>query len=716
MSQFRNGFGVLALLAATACGGASEQPHSDKRVVVFGVDGLDPEMLMSLVEQGKLPHFAQLIANGTFSSLQTSWPPQSPVAWSNFICGTNPGKHGLYDFIHTDRQNYGIQTSMSVTDPVGLEIPLFGYKVPVSGGESRLTRAFPAFWEVMSDQGVPVYVHRMPANFPPAPTKAVTFPDMGTPDLVGAASGKSYLWSERVTAGSGESFYKNYVKVLRSNDQHWKVFDRIHGPDDSLKSVSGLEKQRDAALKIGDAAEGNRLAGEIARAHETFETVEFHVDRTAEQPQLAVRIGEDAWGVAELGGWTEWMPVEFGMMWGGMIPVSGWTRFRFVSADPFEIYGTPVQIDPFAPATPISTPDDAAAADLATAIGPYYTQGFPDAYKSYKAGLLDTSGFIEQSDTVMEERGRMLDYALDQWGESGGLLFFYVGSLDMRCHMLWHATDPKHPHQEEAGSFDGMSYAQQIDRVYTQVDAMLGELLEQIETLERAGGEPVELMVMSDHGFAPFRRKMHVNDWLVKEGYLVLRDGVSSADMLALSLDRHGEVIPGSGPVDWSKSRAYCVGFNGIILNRAGREREGIVTDAQAPGILEEMRGKLAALRDEDGTPVFTRLLTATEAFHGDQLGSAPDLQLGFNVGFGASDECAIGGVTGDWKRGICIVDNDSRWSGSHLMDPELVRGTLVVRRKVTLAKDPALEDLTATLYSRFGVTPPVGMDGQPLY
>ncbi len=705
---------ATAALAALAGCGADRPAASSTRVVVFGVDGLDPEMLQERVAKGMLPNFARLMEGGTFAPLQTAWPPQSPVAWSNFITGANPGKHGLFDFIHADRRNYGVKTSMSESDPVGVELPLFGAKIPLTGGATRLTRAFPAFWEVLSDAGVPVYVHRMPANFPPAPTKAVTFPDMGTPDLVGAASGKSYLWSENVTPASDESYYKRRVTVVRANERLWKVFDNVNGPENTLLNLSGLEDERAAAYERGDAGAGNRLGAEIARKRETKQVVTFNVDRTGAAPQLAVRLG-DAWGVAGLGEWTDWMPVDFDILWGGVVNVSGWTRFKFVGAEPFEVYGAPIQIDPFAPATPVSTPASASA-DLAAAIGPYYTQGFPDAYKSYKAALLDTAGFVEQSDEVLAERDRMLDYALRQWSATGGLLFFYVGSLDMRCHMLWHCQDPLHPHQEEAGEAAGEPYAAQIDRVYRQVDAMLGELLARIEALEAQGGEAVDLLVMSDHGFAPFRRKMHVNDWLVKEGYMTLQPGQTECELGAMQVDRHGAAIPGTGPVDWSKTRAYAVGFNGVILNRVGREAFGVVTDAQADALLEEIRGKLLALRDRDGAPVLTRVLKASEVYAGDQLGLAPDLQLGFNVGFGASDESAIGGVTGDWQQGVFLVDNDSRWSGSHLMDPELVRGTLLVRRKVALAKDPALEDLTATLYARFGVPPPAGMDGKPLF
>ena len=118
MRTFLSKVPVLALIALAACG----QPHSDKRVIVFGVDGMDPEMLQERIDRGMMPNFKALLADGgcTFNgqpqlSLQTSWPPQSPVAWSNFITGVNPGKHGLYDFIHVDRSNYGIVSSMSET-------------------------------------------------------------------------------------------------------------------------------------------------------------------------------------------------------------------------------------------------------------------------------------------------------------------------------------------------------------------------------------------------------------------------------------------------------------------------------------------------------------------------------------------------------------------------------------------------------------------------
>ena len=140
----------LATCSLLAC--SQGPPASHKPVVVFGVDGLDPEMLQERMDRGIMPNFSRLQSQGaTLQSLQTSWPPQSPVAWSNFISGVNPGKHGLYDFIHVNRDDYSIESSMVETDDAGMSLSLFGYDLPLTGGESRSTRKFPAFWEVMSE-------------------------------------------------------------------------------------------------------------------------------------------------------------------------------------------------------------------------------------------------------------------------------------------------------------------------------------------------------------------------------------------------------------------------------------------------------------------------------------------------------------------------------------------------------------------------------------
>ena len=694
-------FIALSLLCFVGCG---ESESYAPRVIVLGVDGLDPDMVRDHMAAGRMPHFQALADLGGLTDLGTSWPPQSPVAWSNFITGADPGHHGLYDFVHVDRSNYGLATSMTRDKEPWLDFNLFGLPVLAGGGKEQL-REFPAFWDVLADAGVPVSIHRIPANFPLQDlSDAVVFPDMGTPDLLGAASGRASLWFERSdladargwSVRSGGSYTMRAVRAERElyldGDGHGVLpfDDKLMGPADSSTPVR------------------------------------FHLDLTGSAPALGVELGEDGHeevNMASLGDWSDWMPMTFADAGN----VSGWTRFLFQSADPFVVYAAPVQMDPFSPSQPVSQPESASA-DLAEAIGPYYTQGFPDAYKAYKEGLLDTGEFLSQSDTVFVERVDMLDWALEEFDQDGGLLFFYTGSLDMRCHMLWHCADADHPHQEPAGDYDqlpaeysrlhgrglkdygGLSYGEQLDRTYFQVDDLLGYLMAQVQ--ER--WPDCEVIVMSDHGFAPLHRVMNINDWLVQEGYLVLNEKGASGS-IAVPHGEHGEILWQDSFVDWSQTRAYAVGFNGVILNRVNREPHGIVEASAADALLTEMRAKLQAFRDEDGAAVFQRVLLASEAFdsRGARFSLAPDLQLGFSLGYGASDPSALGKVLG----GPILEDNDSRWSGSHLMDPDVVRGTLAWSRPGDLAlKTPQLTDVTATLYELFSVERPTFVEGTSFF
>src|SRR5947207_8894383 len=71
-----------------------------KKVIVIGIDGMDPRLAEEMMRAGQLPNLTKMSAAGGFSSLGTSIPPQSPVAWANFINGSGPGSHGIFDFIH----------------------------------------------------------------------------------------------------------------------------------------------------------------------------------------------------------------------------------------------------------------------------------------------------------------------------------------------------------------------------------------------------------------------------------------------------------------------------------------------------------------------------------------------------------------------------------------------------------------------------------------
>ena len=73
-------------------------PVKTHRAIIIGLDGMDPELAKEFMDKGLLPNFCKLMELGTFLPLETTCPPISPVAWSSFSTGTNPARHGIYDF------------------------------------------------------------------------------------------------------------------------------------------------------------------------------------------------------------------------------------------------------------------------------------------------------------------------------------------------------------------------------------------------------------------------------------------------------------------------------------------------------------------------------------------------------------------------------------------------------------------------------------------
>jgi hypothetical protein len=159
----------LLILAALliGCSGNPGVGNASKKVVVLGMDGMDPQLLQWIMDEGKLPNFKRLSEQGDFRPLTTSNPPQSLVAWSNFITGMNPGGHGIFDFIHRDPSTMLLYLSTSRVEPSEQTLSLGSWVFPLSSGKVSLLRQGKAFWEILAEHGVPATVYRIPANFPP---------------------------------------------------------------------------------------------------------------------------------------------------------------------------------------------------------------------------------------------------------------------------------------------------------------------------------------------------------------------------------------------------------------------------------------------------------------------------------------------------------------------------------------------------------------------
>jgi len=643
---------TLALLAVLTLAAAG--PAAAQKVVVLGFDGMDPRLVAEYRAQGLMPNFDRVLADGgQLLPLGTAIPPQSPVAWSTFITGMDPGGHGIFDFIHRDPATMAPFLSTSEAKGPADFWELGSWRLPRGGGEVRNLRRGVAFWQLLDEGAVDATVFKVPANFPPVPTSSRTLSGMGTPDIQGTYGQYTYVTDDPLAP---RDLSGGVLRAVYLEDGRCETV--VAGPANTYREgAPAAELPLAVTVDHGQRSALVELAGQ----------------------RLLLREGE----------WSDWLTLEF-----PLVPllksVRGVARVYLMETAPqLRLYVTPVQIDPAAPEMPISTPAGYAV-DLARALGPFYTQGLPCDTKALEEDVFTDADYLSQSDLVFAERKRQLAHELERFvARDRGFLFFYFNYPDQDCHMWWRAIDPQSPlHAACAGEHHG-----RIPEIYRSLDAVLGGVLDSVDpgTL---------VMVMSDHGFAPYRRSFHVNAWLREQGFLALRDGVAP-----------GEVAYLEG-VDWSRTRAYAIGINGLYLNLAGREAHGIVQPgAEQQALLAELVARLEATVDPRlQAPAIKYAYRADEVYHGDQAAAGPDIVLGYHRGWRGSNESALGEVPD-----MVFVDNEQKWSGDHCQAADEVPGILLSTRPIART-DPTLADFAPTILRLFGQEPLPQMTGRDLF
>jgi len=642
---------TCAALFLPSCQRARGEFQGERKLIVLGIDGMDPQLLTKFMQEGKMPNFAKLAAMGSFKPLTTAIPPQSPVAWSNLITGMNAGGHGIFDFIHRDPKTMELYFSASRVEPPKHSLSLGNWVIPIGSGSAEQLRQGKAFWQILDDHGVPNSVFRIPSNFPPVSAKGNTLSGMGTPDLRGTYGTFTYYTdSPMATAGAVEG--GQIVPVQVENSQ---VSAQLIGPDNSFRKGS-------------------------PPATETFKV---SIDPLEPVARIAF---QDQEFVLREGEWSSWTPVEF-----QLIPffgnVRGMCRFYLKQVHPrFELYVSPINMDPANPALPISTPASYSS-ELAEEAGKFHTQGIAEDTKALSDGVLTDKEYLEQAHTVLAEHRRIFDQEFPKFRQ--GMFFFYFSSLDLNSHMFWRLMDTKHPGYDASLA---SQYGSTIEEFYQQIDQVLGEVLPRLD-------EHTTLMVLSDHGFAPYYRSFNLNTWLSQNGYLTLKPGANLDDNAPFSA------------VDWSHTRAYGLGLNGLYANVRGREKEGIVDRAQADAVMNEIRQKLLSVRDaKNGESVVTRVDLASEAYQGPHAHDGPDALIGYNRGYRAGWKTILGSFPAE-----VFEDNANPWSGDHCMDYTLVPGVLLSNRRID-ASSPALTDIAPTILAEFGIAKAKGMMGESVF
>ena len=640
---------------------AAKRTGLSKRVIIIGVDGMDPILTERMMNEGRLPNFDRLRKQGGYSKLGTSTPPQSPVAWSNFINGAGPGSHGIFDFIHRNPEGQVAPfLSTSETVPGAGYLKLGDHRHQLTfwpfnhkPSETLLRRQGTPFWDYLDKDGISSTFYNLPSNYPPSKSKYGNhrcLAGMGTPDMQGSYGGY-HLFSEdgpvRMTDDGG------CKKSMLFFENDYTAEAEIYGPPNAF------HKDPDPV------------------------PIKFLVHRDLDSNAGLIEI-QDQKIPLKPGQWSDWKKLDFQLSaFGPDMHVSGICRFYLQEVSPnFRLYASPINTDPSDPALQITEPAGFIK-DISKKLGLFYTTGFQEDHKALSTGVFTDAEFAEQSGIVLDERLRLLDYAVGNYDD--GLLFFYFSSTDLQAHMFWWDSKEKHPTRSVD---EAVKYFGHIQGIYSKMDDVLGDIMARY-------GDKATVIVMSDHGFANFKRQFNLNTWLKKNGYLYPADATS-----VLAPD-----------IDWSKTKAYGLGINGLYLNLQGRERDGIVIDGdEKEKLLQEIVTKLQAEKDVNGNLIIRQAHRTDQAYFGPAARLAPDIIVGYTRGYRASWDTCLGGMNED-----VLSDNDSAWSADHCADISEVPG-IIFSNKPIAKSDPSLIDVAPSVLAEFGMNTPETMQGKNIF
>ncbi len=508
-----------------------------------------------------------------------------------------------------------------------------------------------SFWHYTSEQGINNVIIGSPVTFPPDKIKGKMLSGMGVPDILGTEGTFSFYTTEP-EANTPTTGGKIFYLTKSS-----KIESHLLGPK---------------VTSFGNQPAKNSQVPLIISLKKGQATLEFQKQKLSLKPDQ----------------WSDWQEVEFKL--GSFKKVKGILKFYLVSLEPeLQLYVTPINFDPRDPFFNLSYPKNYSQ-QLVDQIGLFYTQGMPMDTWAVNEKRLTEEPFLIQVNEILAEKQKILDLELKQMKD--GLLFVYFESPDIIQHMFWRYTDPQHPLYEPRAK---QEYKNMITDWYIKMDQILGQVIKETSTDDL-------LIVISDHGMDTFRRSVHLNSWLRDNGYLKLNNSQKVGKELL-------------SDIDWTQTQAYSIGFGAIYINQQGREAQGIIKPGkETENLKQEISNKLKQWQDKNGQSVVNQVYPQQEIFWGDYAQQAPDLYVGFNIGYRASWQTALGAVPED-----LIEDNLKKWSGSHLFDPQLIPGILFIN-KSTIKDQPSILDIAPTILDFVGFEQKeltqLDFDGQSLF
>ncbi|PYQ33445.1 MAG: hypothetical protein DMF57_09360 [Acidobacteria bacterium] len=683
---------------------------AQQKVIVLGFDGVDARYTEKWMNEGKLPNLARLRQMGTFRPLRPTIPAQTPVSWSTFSTGIDPGRTGIFDFLRRDPKTYlplfaafdetkepfllgeknpvlaavavlivlsllalifrraarVVILAIAVIAAVGAYVNTRRY-IPISRPGVINRRQGIPFWEAAANAGKKSTVVHVPVTFP-----AHDFPagellsGLGVPDLSGRIGKPFYFTSELDfhRAGSSNEFS---IDVVQLEDNKGVIPTKIQGPPNKL---FGNPPYIFIPMTLTVADDRNSV--EISVSGQKF----------------SLRPGQ--WS-----GWT-----EFVFPFNPLIKVHGISRFHLISSQPeLKLYLSPINFDPrkLPPGFKISAPR-AWASELAQVHGLYKTLGWQIDTWAISEGFATEQMFWDDMNWTVTQDRKMFDSFLNN---DSDLLVQQFEFPDRVGHVFWRLMDPQHP------AYNATlvpQWGDALQRAYQLMDSIVGDAMQAAEKHHAA------LIVLSDHGFASFRKSVNYNTWLVTNGYLSLKTGVQVRERNVEMLFDQGQFWEN---VDWSKTRVYAMGLGEVYINLRGREAQGIVQPGEEYDALKrELKQKLVAMVDpETGDHPVRRVLSREEVYRQFDPNMIPDLFVTNNDGYRVSWQTSLGGIPKQ-----LIEPNKQVWSGDHCsVDPEIVKGIFFYNRKLNTDRAPYIADVYPTVLGLLGVKAPYELDGVEL-
>ena len=656
---------IYTMMSTFACpvDTQASETNKDQKCIIIGIDGMDPDLLSMYMKEGKMPNFKKVIdSGGDFKKLKTTDPPQSPVAWASFSIGANPGKHGIFDFIHRNPETLIPYLSVTSTESAHAALNFGKLQIPLSGGEVINLRGGTPFWHYLSDNNIPATIMQIPSNYPPShPDNAESLNElsgMGTPDLLGTQGTFAFYTSVDVglkdTIGGGS--------VYRVQVDDGKVDATLYGPPHPYKNPEKYEDNHDSLLQV---------------------PFTVWIDERNDIARIDI---DDQQIILQQGQLSQWIPVSF-----PVIPyaqsISGIVKFYLKECHPdFKLYVTPININPENPVLPITYPENFSD-QLFDQFGYFYTQNMPPDTKALEHGVFSDKEFLQQAGQVFDEEEQRLYGELEHFQD--GLLYHYFCISDQLSHTFFRTIDPAHPlYTEQLHEQYGMVF----EDMYRRFDKIIGKVLKYVD-------EDTLLIILSDHGFASFRRGVNVNTILLDKGYITLKKPEEQGQHEYFD------------NVDWDNTIAYNLGINALYLNLFDRERYGSVFIEEYEQVREKIRQMLLAYVDpKTGEKPIRHVYCREDIYNGPYLKDAPDLIIGYERGYRASWETILGKMPKDE-----MVDNTSPWSGDHCISADVVPGILVTNRRIT-KDDPSLIDLAPSILAYFGLPKGERMDGESIF